>query len=854
MKAIFLTIIALCFSIMSFSQTIIESPNTGISTAQNLRITKIERTDSTTVLSFYIKYPPGNWISIPRGSYIQPVGSKEKLFITDTEGIPLDEQYIIQESGEKTYAAIFPAIDESVTTIDFGEANDGGSWFIYDIQLKPHAEKSMIPEWLNGNWYNKNSGLWEISFMDSMAVYQSQTWKYKETKLKGNNGSVTLTDNNQQIELIVKRNKNGNCSIGKTSETLSEYTRSINLATQIKDTTTYGEQIFKLDSATYCGLLKNYTPRVGIKTFIVYINNILTGDQNSYVVKIKPDGQFSVKLPLINPEYVFINSRIFSGNVYLEPGKSLFQLTDSHSKSNSSLFMGELAKINNDLIALKGCYTYNYREEQNKVLELTAKLYKSDIISQWKQDLKTLNDSLTSGNFSKKSAQIAEADINYNYASNIMSYQMNFEGAYRRKNNIPYTDRSTIIPCDSVGPKYFDFITNKLANNPIAPISSGYNTFINRLKFLELLRPQTRSYSSFDLYKDLKTTGYNFTASELQTLNIIEKIDSLSKLPEIKFFNDEYGERTQAFYQKYMNEYKELAQKNDPNKITIESLSQFLTEKDKNLTDDEQHLIESIKKRNQTTTAQLIKEINITHQDSINAFHQRYGSKLNEFYQKKSKAEREEKLESLFNVKPGLATDIMNAQDICRKIVSEMTPVTDNKIQELQKQIIIPFIANYLAVCNNATRTQIAMNKQKEGFTINEVPKTDGDKVFEAIMEKYKGKVVFVDFWATWCGPCRSGIERIKPLKEEIDNEKVAFVYITNQSSPENTWSNMIPDIKGEHYRVSADEWNYLCSKFNISGIPHYVLVGKERQVINPELGHMENASLKILLEKHMNE
>ena len=108
------------------------------------------------------------------------------------------------------------------------------------------------------------------------------------------------------------------------------------------------------------------------------------------------------------------------------------------------------------------------------------------------------------------------------------------------------------------------------------------------------------------------------------------------------------------------------------------------------------------------------------------------------------------------------------------------------------------------------------------------------------------------NFFATWCGPCMQGIKEIASLKEEMKNENVVFLYITGPSSPEKTWNNNIPNIKGKHYRVTQDEWNYLTQKFNISGIPHYVLVNKNGEVVNPKLGHHGNEALKRILVEQM--
>ncbi len=174
MKTILSTFLSLFLTVFAYSQIIIENPKVGMSTASNLSIEKIELLDTATVFSFHVKSPAGSWISIPGKTYIQPVGKNEKLFIISTEGIPMNEKYTMPESGEVSYKLFFPKIDSSVAKLDFGEANEGGSWFIYDIQLKPEWFKSILPEKLSGNWFRSDNAQWEISLFDSTAVYKNQ--------------------------------------------------------------------------------------------------------------------------------------------------------------------------------------------------------------------------------------------------------------------------------------------------------------------------------------------------------------------------------------------------------------------------------------------------------------------------------------------------------------------------------------------------------------------------------------------------------------------------------------------------------------------------------------------------------
>lgn len=183
----------------------------------------------------------------------------------------------------------------------------------------------------------------------------------------------------------------------------------------------------------------------------------------------------------------------------------------------------------------------------------------------------------------------------------------------------------------------------------------------------------------------------------------------------------------------------------------------------------------------------------------------------------------------------GLFFDIRKAMKYAEKI-TDFRPLTETDFQEI-RLMENPYYLEKLTSMNNKLIETIEANKKKTGFTINETGEVANEDLFASIISKFRGKVILVDFWATWCGPCQKAMKDMKPMKEELADKDIVYLFIAGENSPKETWENMISDIHGEHYRLTNAQWAYINKQFSIQGVPTYMIIDKDGSIKNKFTG-----------------
>ena len=157
-----------------------------------------------------------------------------------------------------------------------------------------------------------------------------------------------------------------------------------------------------------------------------------------------------------------------------------------------------------------------------------------------------------------------------------------------------------------------------------------------------------------------------------------------------------------------------------------------------------------------------------------------------------------------------------------------------------EKEKGIAYVRNRLEVLAN-------LPQQGESSIDFTYPDKDGNDVS---LSDFVGSVVYVDVWATWCGPCRAEIPFLHDLEEEYRDKNVTFVGVSlDIEKNRQSWLDMMVEKEMKGVQIFADGWSQITKDYAINSIPRFMLFDSEGKVSDLDASRPSSEDIRPALD-----
>ena len=191
------------------------------------------------------------------------------------------------------------------------------------------------------------------------------------------------------------------------------------------------------------------------------------------------------------------------------------------------------------------------------------------------------------------------------------------------------------------------------------------------------------------------------------------------------------------------------------------------------------------------------------------------------------------------------STDFNNmAEQYAAAFESELNKVTDAEFIVTAKERITKTTDSWLE------RKTAVDNMPKEGEPALDFnyPDTDGN---EFSLASFKGSLVYVDVWATWCGPCKAEIPSLQKLEADYHGKDITFMSVSVDTDKE-AWEKMVAEKELGGVQLWADGWSKITKDYAIFGIPRFLLFDAEGNVISTNAPRPSSDDIRELLDTNL--
>lgn len=177
-------------------------------------------------------------------------------------------------------------------------------------------------------------------------------------------------------------------------------------------------------------------------------------------------------------------------------------------------------------------------------------------------------------------------------------------------------------------------------------------------------------------------------------------------------------------------------------------------------------------------------------------------------------------------------------------------------LKKYDRKTIISHLDNYIAEYGPNKQLEQWMKDIEYGVTeSDDLLLTDANNkkyTWQTLLKQYKGKVVYVDFWASWCGPCIGEMPSSKKLHHDLKD--VVFVYLALNDEAD-AWRKAMErhQVQTHSYLVTNSKSSNFVTGHKITSIPRYMIIDKNGKMHNPDAPRPSSAEIRYLLKEVMN-
>lgn len=797
-KLIFLFL--LCIACMLQAQNVIDNPKFKFRSGSIYNITRIERTPDATRLYIHVIFRPHWWVMLGKSTYLEDADTGKKYYLTGSEGFELEKEVYTPDSGTLDFVLLFPPLPETTKEIHFLDDDEGDESHTFYISLEKRDAKASLFDKVSGNWMGMDDYYeWAFGIYDSLAVMDNRFYQYEAIRQKGKSMLLTLKDDRgDKVELELTPQKNGLCRIRKDKEPARLYSRDTGSmkAMQVEENES---PVFRRDSVCLQGYIAGYDQKLGFTNGLIYVSNDLTREDYPMVVTLQPNGRFECKFEI---NYPMVSSVVFNNNwlpFYIEPGQTVTMYVDweaimARSRARDHYYpyhnlhyMGSTAYIGRALKYVDNLFVFRYEDFSKMQKELTPAQFVErcePMFRRWSEQA----DSLVAANrYVGRVARLVRNAAKISQGYKMLDFVMD-------RNYLARENKDNQILKVKEDSTYYHFLRQMPLNDSLIVADRYFSTFINRLEYMDFARAMGDTAVT-------KMDVVTYTYPEKSILTYLKK-HGAEFTPEQEELRKQHEEKAGTTLERPVEEL-----------IAETKIWKELMEKYKDL-------FEAYKAEHEVANDTEAEDKKPDNELYANGFFEDQRMKVGQ-------------LDTIVGYRP-FVSQVIPLRSLPYNLKSLDEKYARYLLDKEKELIIHPFLFA------EAERLYAKAFPQQNDSTYV-LPEGPATEIFRNIIKAHAGKALFIDFWATFCGPCRGGIEHTAGLRQQYkDHPDFQFIYITSdRESPEKTYNEYVEkNLKGEAcYRIPQADYNYLRQLFHFNGIPHYEWIEKDGTVLRNSPG-----------------